>query len=167
MGTADNGVTIVGVLPGSPAEAAGLRAGDLIRSVAGEPVRSTKELTEEIRAGRPGALLDLSIRRGGQRRVVRVTLDSDDQPSSRHQANRPANGGDRAPALNGSRGGNANTQQIRILQQQISQLQQQLNRLNRQQSSNDSWQAAEEDTQRPDWGWDGMDDKGRDPDILQ
>ena len=66
---------VIGELsPGGPAERAGLREGDRITSVAGEPVRFWGELLAVIWP-RPGETVDVAYERGGQAGQVRVTLD--------------------------------------------------------------------------------------------
>lgn len=57
----------------SPAEAAGLRPGDHITAVDGEPVRFWHDLEERIREA-PGELLALAIERGGEARDVRIEV---------------------------------------------------------------------------------------------
>ena len=77
---ATKGVLVVGVsdVAGkSPAQAAGLRAGDVIESVNGQQVNSKEHLTELVAASK-GAPLSLSFQRNGQTRSIFLTpaLDS-------------------------------------------------------------------------------------------
>lgn len=65
---------IRGVMPGSPAAAAGLRAGDVILAVGGRPVRHGAELQERIRRYRAGDEISLRIARQGHRFELRVRL---------------------------------------------------------------------------------------------
>ena len=58
-------VVITSVAPGSPAEQAGLRGGDVILAVDGEPVISPGELVEAVR-GRSGRPIELSLRRASR-----------------------------------------------------------------------------------------------------
>ena len=58
-------VMITSVAPGSPAEQAGLRGGDVILAVDGKPVISTGELVETVR-GRSGQPIELSLRRASR-----------------------------------------------------------------------------------------------------
>ena len=60
------------VVAGRPADLAGLRAGDSIVAVAGEPVRRWTEVTEHISRS-PGRPLALEVMRGGQRVSLQVT----------------------------------------------------------------------------------------------
>lgn len=68
------GILVHGVVPGSPAEKAGIREGDLILALEGEYVRSPEELTFRIRAMRPGDPVALTISRGPDILPVRVRL---------------------------------------------------------------------------------------------
>jgi membrane-associated protease RseP (regulator of RpoE activity) len=58
------GVRLEGVVRGSPAEAAGLRAGDILLSVGGKGLRGLKELSALLKALEPGAV-ELRYLRGG------------------------------------------------------------------------------------------------------
>jgi regulator of sigma E protease len=58
---------------GSPAEAAGLKAGDIIVSVDGKGLHHYAEVVETVRA-RPGAVLALEVQRGAERFSTAVTL---------------------------------------------------------------------------------------------
>ena len=69
---AEHAVEVVEVLPGSPAERAGLRPEDLILAVDGRPVRSVEDLQQLMAADRIGVAVTLSILRAG--RATTVTL---------------------------------------------------------------------------------------------
>ncbi|MBI3002675.1 MAG: site-2 protease family protein, partial [candidate division NC10 bacterium] len=58
--------------PDSPAAAAGLKEGDRIRAMDGDPVRSWEEVFSRLQQGR-GAPITLTLERGGETRTVRVT----------------------------------------------------------------------------------------------
>jgi len=58
------GVRISRVEPGSVAEAAGLRAGDVVVAVAGVAAKRTGDLAEAVQRQAPGTWLPLNIRRG-------------------------------------------------------------------------------------------------------
>ncbi|MDT0307696.1 trypsin-like peptidase domain-containing protein [Streptomyces sp. DSM 44917] len=62
------------VVPGGPAERAGVREGDIITAVDGDRVRSGDELIVRIRSRRPGDELTLTVQRGGQELSLPVTL---------------------------------------------------------------------------------------------
>ena len=58
-------VVITSVAPGSPAEQAGLRGGDVILAVDSKPVISPGELVDTVR-GRTGQPIELSLRRASR-----------------------------------------------------------------------------------------------------
>ena len=71
--TSNAGLVVTDVPPGSPAERAGLRAGDTITAVDGTPVRTHAELYRSVwRAGVPGTAIRLTIQRDGATRELRV-----------------------------------------------------------------------------------------------
>ncbi len=72
-GTPSEGVYVGGVNPGSPAEAAGLKPGDVITQVGEKPVRSVDELTAALTGASDGTL-HLSVSRGVTTRNVEVRL---------------------------------------------------------------------------------------------
>jgi membrane-associated protease RseP (regulator of RpoE activity) len=165
MGNSSDGVNIVGLVAGSPAERAGLRVGDVVRFVDDQQVRTWQELTDEIRKHLPGAPIDLTIRRGGQRRIVSATLASEQATfGSRHEVIRVMTAGDEAAVASNAGQASAadrDTQRVRALEQQISRMRQQLNRV----PSNLPGQEAK--AQEADWGWDDIYNSGHDPAILQ
>jgi S1-C subfamily serine protease len=68
----DGGVVLTGVVPGGPADRAGLARGDLILSVDGAPVSSLRELYRTIWKKAPGESLSLQVLRDSAIRVVEV-----------------------------------------------------------------------------------------------
>ncbi|MDT7689596.1 MAG: serine protease Do [Acidobacteriota bacterium] len=68
------GVGVREVVKGSPAERAGLRAGDLILRFDGEPVTSVRKLTRLIEEAAPGHAARLTVLRGGSEQEVSATL---------------------------------------------------------------------------------------------
>jgi regulator of sigma E protease len=60
------------VVPGMPAEKAGIKAGDLVVGVMGKPVTSWQEMASIINK-RPGQPTEVSIRRGEQKLTITVT----------------------------------------------------------------------------------------------
>ncbi|EST23390.1 hypothetical protein N566_25750, partial [Streptomycetaceae bacterium MP113-05] len=64
------------VVPGGPADRAGIRAGDVISRVDGVRVDDAEELIVRIRSHRPGDRLSLTVLRDGEARTMRMTLGS-------------------------------------------------------------------------------------------
>ncbi len=70
----NRGALITDVVPGGPAERAGLQPGDIIRSVGDRQVEKPGDLLEVIRAHRPGDTLVLKTLRGGRQLYISVKL---------------------------------------------------------------------------------------------
>lgn len=68
------GVMIAEVIQGTPAEAAGLRAEDLVVAIEGRPVVETRALQRIVGGTAAGRELRLVVLRGGQRRELRVRV---------------------------------------------------------------------------------------------
>ncbi|MCS7179377.1 MAG: PDZ domain-containing protein [Anaerolineae bacterium] len=68
------GAEIVEVVPGSPAEEAGLQVGDLIREVDGRRVGPGRPLVELLASYRPGDRVTLKVERDGEEREIKVIL---------------------------------------------------------------------------------------------
>ena len=73
--TVDDHVAIAGILPGSPAERSGLKAGDLILSVGGSAIRDRSALYESIWKSAPGDEVAIQVYSGNDVREVRVASD--------------------------------------------------------------------------------------------
>ena len=69
-----DGALVSGVVPGSAAEKAGLRAGDVITAVDGEPVHVAGDLSSRVGLARPGDRMTLSVWRDRSRSDLPVTL---------------------------------------------------------------------------------------------
>jgi len=70
----ERGVLLSGVSPSSPAEKAGIRAGDIIVRLGTHDVADLQALTDALRAHRPGDAVDVVILREDRQVTVRVTL---------------------------------------------------------------------------------------------
>ena len=68
------GVLVAEILPDTPAQAAGLRAGDLIVTIDGRPVVETRALQRVVGAAPAGRDLTLVVMREGRRREIRVRV---------------------------------------------------------------------------------------------
>jgi putative serine protease PepD len=75
-GDSDAGAKILGVKSSSPAAKAGLRKGDLVTAVAGEPVADGIALIVAIRAHQPGETVPFTVQRGGSSMSLKITLGS-------------------------------------------------------------------------------------------
>jgi S1-C subfamily serine protease len=83
MGFAEStGALVTRVLPDTPAEAAGLEAGDLIVAVNSEPVDSSRHLRNMIGAMDPGDTVTIAYIRAGERRTARAKLASQEPSAS-------------------------------------------------------------------------------------
>jgi serine protease Do len=69
-----NGARVVRVFPGSPAERAGLRAGDIITAVSDRPVDSREAFSTATATLAPGQTTSLTIDRAGATQRVQVQL---------------------------------------------------------------------------------------------
>ena len=103
------GVLVADVLKDTPAEAAGLRAGDLIVSIDGRPIVETRGLQRLVGAIPPGREVKVIVAREGRRRelAIRVAAMPDDAVADRVAAEfgffvrEPS--GEEAPPTGGSR----------------------------------------------------------------
>ena len=71
------GAEIQEVTKGSAGDDAGLKKGDIITAVNGDPIVSSNALVASIRGYQPGETITLTYRRGGEKHDTKVTLDSD------------------------------------------------------------------------------------------
>lgn len=73
---AGTGALVASVVAGSPAEAGGLAAGDVIVAVDDAPVASLADLLVQLRARSPGDAIDVTVARAdGSRATLAITLD--------------------------------------------------------------------------------------------
>jgi len=70
----NGGVTVANVIPGTPADQAGLKVGDTIISVDGKPVKNGDELVADIASRKPGTKIDLGFIRNGKKQTAAVTV---------------------------------------------------------------------------------------------
>ena len=88
------GVIVSSVAPDSAAEKAGLKRGDVISSLNGQPVRDMNTLRNRVADAGPGSVADLKVLRDGAEKEVKVTLETAD-------ARRAARDGDDRDSENG------------------------------------------------------------------
>jgi serine protease Do len=94
------GALVSSVDPKGPAAKAGVKSGDVIRTLNGGPVESADDLTAKVTNIDPGTTVTLSILRDGRPMDIRVTLGT-----------RPANLGLRGQLQGGEEGGGENPQE--------------------------------------------------------
>ena len=71
---AGTGVTVSSVVPGSPADQAGLKVGDTITTVDGHKVSKGTELVADIAARKPGVKVAIGFLRNGKQEDTTVTI---------------------------------------------------------------------------------------------
>jgi len=82
---AQTGVIVTGVLNSGPAAAAGIRPGDVITQIDGQPVRSAAELLTRIAALTPGQSAPFELERGGKPLQASVTPAQRPRPRMRQR----------------------------------------------------------------------------------
>ncbi|NEP37483.1 HhoA/HhoB/HtrA family serine endopeptidase, partial [Moorena sp. SIO3B2] len=70
--TQDHGVLIVRVVPGSPAQRAGFKSGDIIKTVASKPVKNATEVQQGVEASEVGSQLEVEVLRNGKTKLIVV-----------------------------------------------------------------------------------------------
>lgn len=68
------GVRLTGVRAGSPAERAGLRAGDVITRIGDQEIPDLQAMADALRAHRPGDAVEIVVKRGDSTATLRATL---------------------------------------------------------------------------------------------
>jgi putative serine protease PepD len=76
----EDGVRLAEVIPGGPADDAGLEVGDVVVEVGGEPAETVDEVRGAVDARQPGDDLQVEVRRGDDTETVTVELG--ERPSS-------------------------------------------------------------------------------------
>jgi S1-C subfamily serine protease len=78
----DTGVLIVRVMEKSPSYQAGLREGDIIQKINGQPIQKSADVQERVESCTVGEALQMEINRNGQTRLLKVkpgAYPTDDQ----------------------------------------------------------------------------------------
>jgi len=73
-GSGDSGVLVAMVLPGYPAEQAGLRAGDVLLEIQGRPVKAVPDVNEILKSCQKSQAVKVRYLRGGQSRLAELVL---------------------------------------------------------------------------------------------
>ena len=74
MSESPGGVRLTGVRTGSPAERAGLQAGDVITAIGAKIVANLYDMTDALRSHQPGDTVTISARRGATEVLVTAVL---------------------------------------------------------------------------------------------
>ncbi|MBY0513976.1 MAG: PDZ domain-containing protein, partial [Gemmataceae bacterium] len=81
--------TITSVTPGQPADKAGLKVGDEVVRVGTYEPKTFPQLLTHICSFRPGATVEVEVLRGGERKVVQVTLTARPKDADRVPVTNP------------------------------------------------------------------------------
>jgi Do/DeqQ family serine protease len=68
------GVIIAGIMRDGPGAKGGLKVGDIVQTLAGQPVNDTQRLMARIAANAPGETIELGIYRNGRTQTLTLTL---------------------------------------------------------------------------------------------
>lgn len=74
VGTSGSGVTVVNILVKSPAYQAGMRPGDIVTALGGEPVRSAQDLVARVSALKPGAEVELEAHHARESYKIKLAV---------------------------------------------------------------------------------------------
>jgi serine protease Do len=81
--TGTSGVVVAQVLDGTPANAAGLQAGDVILRANSQPATTAEQLIQIIRSSKPGQRLNLEVWSRGVKRLANLTVS--ERPANAYQ----------------------------------------------------------------------------------
>ena len=76
FGDVEKGVRFADVRPGSPAEKAGLKRGDVMISFGGAEIANVQDFTFQLRSRKPGDVVRVVVRREGKEVAAEVTLEA-------------------------------------------------------------------------------------------
>jgi len=72
-GSDERGLRITGATPGSPAEVAGIRAGDILISFGGKAIKTVEDLQDALTSARAGTEVNVIVIRGGEQLTLKLT----------------------------------------------------------------------------------------------
>lgn len=75
-----SGVLLAGVRAGSPAERAGLKAGDVIVKFGGRDIAGLQDFMDALSEHKPGDVVQIVVKRGGELRTLTATLEASSSP---------------------------------------------------------------------------------------
>lgn len=70
-----SGALIAQVQPGTPGDKAGLKAGDVVTAIDGDPVKDSREMSRKIAQKKPGTTVQLAVVRDGKDMKIAVKLE--------------------------------------------------------------------------------------------
>src|SRR6185436_12985402 len=70
------GLEVTAILPGGPADQAGLQQGDVMTEINGDPVHQVEQLVVVSLRHTPGDTISIGYQRGGEARTTDLTLGS-------------------------------------------------------------------------------------------
>lgn len=91
------GALVAKVLPGGPAEKAGVQSGDVIVSLDGKPISSTNALTRSVAETTVGKSVPVEVMRKGKKVTLRATLGELEAAMASAETAPPAKGNDAKP----------------------------------------------------------------------
>jgi serine protease Do len=83
----NQGIIVSDVESGTPAEKAGLKQGDVIKMINGQPIKSYDDFRTKIATSKPGSKITLGIIRNGKHKKIQVTLGKIQQNSNQSSQN--------------------------------------------------------------------------------
>ena len=75
FGPVETGVRFSDVRPGSPAEKAGLRGGDILIQFGDKPIRNLYDFTFALRSSKVGDVVEVKVLRDGKEITAKVKLE--------------------------------------------------------------------------------------------
>ena len=94
------GALVAELVPGGPAQKAGVQPGDVVLEINGHMVKDSTDLTRQVAGSRTGDVLNLTILRGGKQ--IAVAVKSGVRPSEDELAKQQQQGQDEDGAINPS-----------------------------------------------------------------
>ncbi|HEX4871944.1 MAG TPA: DegQ family serine endoprotease [Nevskiaceae bacterium] len=112
--TAGRGAVVAQVVPGSPADKAGLKSEDVVLKANGKEIQNFAQLRGTVGLLRVGEKVDLEILREGKTRKVTVTVGQDSEQAAAGDELHPALAGARFMPLDDATARNARTQGVLV-----------------------------------------------------
>jgi serine protease Do len=97
------GALVAELVPGGPAQKAGVQSGDVVLEINGHPVKDSTDLTRQVAASHTGDTLTLSIWRGGKQ--ITIAVKSGVRPSDEELAKQQGQQGNEEGPAAGAGGG--------------------------------------------------------------